>query len=208
MDTILTIASIMAVLAIGVVSPGPSFLLVARSAVAYSRGAAMVSAFGMAVGATILSIAALFGLHALLNQIPAAYLGLKVFGGLYLIYLAFMTWRSATSPLQDGMNRTSGDAGRSHHFWLAAGTMLSNPKAAVQYGVIFAAMLPRAPSATLVAALPLAVFALEASWYLVVALVLSAPSPRGAYLRLKTQIDRTVGVVLSILGVRLLVSSK
>jgi threonine/homoserine/homoserine lactone efflux protein len=208
MDTFLTITSIISVLAIGVVSPGPSFLLVARTAVAYSRGAAMVSAFGMAVGATILSIAALLGLHALFNQIPAAYIGLKIFGGLYLIYLAVKTWRSATSPLQVGVATSNGGAGRPRHFWLAAGTMLSNPKAAIQYGVIFAAMLPRAPSATLVVVLPIAVFAIEATWYLVVALVLSAPSPRGAYLRLKTQIDRTVGVVLSLLGVRLLLSSK
>lgn len=208
MDTILTIASIITVLAIGVVSPGPSFILVARTAVAYSRGAAMASAIGMAIGATILSIAALLGLHALLNQIPAAYLGLKIFGGLYLIYLAFKTWRSAASPLQVDVVTQNGGAGLLHHFWLAAGTMLSNPKAAVQYGVIFAAMLPREPSASLVTVLPIAVFILEASWYLVVALVLSAPRPRGAYLLAKTQIDRTVGVVLSLLGVRLLLSSR
>ena len=168
----------------------------------------MASAIGMAVGATILSIAALIGLHALLNQIPAAYLALKVLGGLYLIYLAIKTWSSAASPLQAGVAAQNGGVGRLHHFWLAAGTMLSNPKAAVQYGVIFAAMLPKSPSASLITVLPIAVFALEATWYLVVALVLSAPRPRGTYLLAKTLIDRTVGVVLSLLGVRLLLSSK
>lgn len=208
MDTILTIAPIIAVLAIGVVSPGPSFILVARTAVAHSAGAAIASAIGMAVGATILSIAALLGLSTILNQIPSAYFGLKVIGGLYLIYLASKTWWGAALPLQISVENGHCSPERLQHFWLAIGTMISNPKAAVQYGVIFAAMLPRVPSASLIAVLPMAVFALEASWYLVVALVLSAPRARSSYLLLKTQIDRTVGVVLSLLGVRLLLSAK
>jgi len=84
METTLTLIQILAVLAIGVISPGPSFILVARTAVAVSRAAAMSAAFGMATGATLLGIAALLGLNALLHQIPSAYLTLKVVGGIYL----------------------------------------------------------------------------------------------------------------------------
>lgn len=208
MNTAVTVGSILAVLAIGVVSPGPSFILVARTAVACSRRSALASALGMASGATILSIAALLGLHALFSHIPAAYLGLRIFGGLYLMYLAFKTWRGAATPIEVDVAAGRKGAGRLRHFWLAAVTMLSNPKAAVQYGVIFAAMLPGAPSTTLIVVLPIAVFLLEATWYLVVAFTLSAPRPRGAYLRMKSRIDRTVGVLLGLLGVRLILSSR
>jgi threonine/homoserine/homoserine lactone efflux protein len=208
METTLALIQILVVLAIGVISPGPSFILVARTAVAVSRVAAISAAFGMATGAIVLAVAALLGLNALLHQIPSAYLALKVIGGIYLLYLAYKTWRGASTPISIGKNTDASPQSLFRHFWLAAATMLSNPKAAVQYGVIFAAMLPPSPSLALTAALPIGVFTLEACWYLVVAFALSATKPRDAYIRTKSAIDRTVGVVLSILGFKLLLSSK
>lgn len=208
METTLALLPILAVLAIGVISPGPSFILVARTAVAVSRSAAMSAALGMAAGATLLAVAALLGLNALLHQIPSAYLALKLIGGFYLLYLAYQTWCGASTPIRMGNCTDASPQSLLRHFGLAAATMLSNPKAAVQYGVIFAAMLPAAPSQALTAALPVGVFMLEAAWYLVVALALSATKPREAYIRTKSTIDRTVGVVLSVLGVKLLLSSR
>lgn len=208
METVLSLVPILAVLAIGVISPGPSFILVARTAVAVSRAAAVSSALGMATGATVLSVAALLGLSAVLHQIPTAYLGLKVLGGIYLLYLAYRTWRGASRSIHIAGGAGPTADGHVLHFWLAAVTMLSNPKAAVQYGVIFAAMLPESPSLALTAALPPSVFALEASWYLVAAFALSAPKPRGTYLKAKAAIDRTAGVVLGFLGIKLLLSPK
>jgi threonine/homoserine/homoserine lactone efflux protein len=162
----------------------------------------------MAVGAAILSVAALLGLNAVLQKVPAAYIGLKIVGGIYLLYLAYKTWRGASEPIRIAEGPNFSTTGLLRHSWLAAITMLSNPKAAVQYGVIFAAMLPQSPSLALTAALPPSVFALEASWYLVVAFVLSAPRSRGAYLRSKAVIDRIAGVVLASLGLKLLLSSR
>lgn len=208
METTLALIPILAVLAIGVISPGPSFILVARTAVAVSRAAAISAAFGMATGAIVLAIAALLGLNALLHQIPSAYLALKVVGGIYLLYLAYKTWRGASTPISMGQNTDTSPKSLLRHFWLAAATMLSNPKAAVQYGIIFAAMLPAAPSLALTVALPIGVFALEASWYLVVALALSASKPRDAYIKTRSVLDRTVGLVLGFLGLKLLLSSR
>ncbi len=208
MDLALTLAPILAVLVIGVVSPGPSFILVARTAVALSRPAALSSALGMGVGAAVLALAALLGLNMLLQQIPGAYLALKVSGGLYLVWLAWKTWRGARLPIRVADTAAVLPASRLRHFGLAAATMLSNPKAAVQYGVIFAAMLPRDPSAALMLVLPASVFALEAGWYTLVALALSAPRPRAAYLRAKTGIDRVAGALLAALGIKLLFASR
>lgn len=208
METVLALIPILAVLAIGVISPGPSFILVARTAVAVSRTAAIASATGMATGAFALAVTALLGLNALLHQIPAAYLVLKVAGGTYLLYLAYKTWRGAGTPIRVASEVNAVPQSLGRYFGMGLLTMVSNPKAAVQYGVIFAAMLPQTPSTALTLALPPAVFSLEAAWYLVVAFSLSAPKPRDAYIKAKAAIDRTVGVVLSLLGIKLLLSSR
>lgn len=207
MDTLTTLASILAVLFIGVISPGPSFVLVARTAIGHSRAAGVASALGMAAGACVLCIVALLGLHAVLQQVPLAYWGLKLAGGMYLLYLAYKIWQGAKTPLVLADGGPPDAAGWLRHFLAGAGTMVSNPKAAVVYGVIFAALLPTTPSAALNLALPPSVFVLEGCWYLLVALALSSSRPRQTYLQTKTAIDRVTGAVLGLLGIKLLLSS-
>jgi threonine/homoserine/homoserine lactone efflux protein len=53
MDAIVLLAGILGVLALGVISPGPSVVLVARTAVATSRAAGMASALGTGAGAAM-----------------------------------------------------------------------------------------------------------------------------------------------------------
>lgn len=208
MHTFLTLFGILAVLTIGIVSPGPSFLFVARTAVAFSRRAALSAALGMALGAALLCVAALLGLHALFTRIPEVYLAFKLAGGAYLLYLAVRIWRGQSTPLLAADAQLAGSWGLARPFLIALGTMLSNPKAAVQYGVIFAALLPKSPSGSLLLALPPAVFLLEATWYAVVAFGLSAPRPRSLYLRAKPALDRCVAAVLAGLGLRLIWASR
>lgn len=207
MENFTTLTGILAVLFIGVISPGPSFVLVARTAIGSSRQAGVASALGMAAGACLLSVVAVLGLHALLQQVPLAYWGLKLVGGVYLLYLGFKIWQGAKTPLVLADTGPLTRAGGLRHFLVGAGTMVSNPKAAVVYGVIFAALLPHTPSLALSLALPPSVFVLEGSWYVLVALALSSARPRQTYLRAKTAIDRMTGAVLGLLGVKLLLSS-
>ena len=208
MDTLLTLLPILGVLLVGIISPGPSFILVARTAVAISRAAALASAAGMATGAALLATAALLGLHALLQRIPTSFTALKLVGGLYLIYLAFQTWRGAGRPVSVTGQADPQGGGPARHFALALGTMVSNPKAAVQYGVLFSAMLPASPTRSVTVALPIAVFGLEATWYTIVALALSAPGTRYAYLRQKLVVDRVAGALLAAIGLRLLLMTR
>ena len=55
----------------------------------------MATALGMGLGGLMFAGAALLGLHVVLTAVPWAYLGLKVGGGAYLIFLAIQLWRGA-----------------------------------------------------------------------------------------------------------------
>jgi len=61
MDPIVSLFSILAALILGAISPGPSFLFVARTAVAVSRRSGVASAIGMGLGASIVCALALPG---------------------------------------------------------------------------------------------------------------------------------------------------
>jgi len=89
-----------AALSVGVVSPGPSFVVVARTSIASSRPEGVAAAFGMGIGGLSFAVAALLGLHGLPLTVPAVYVGLKVLGGLYLAYLGFQIWRGSRQALE------------------------------------------------------------------------------------------------------------
>jgi len=208
MDNLPALFGMLAALSVGVVSPGPSFVMVARTAVAHSRTDGIFAALGMGIGGLAFATAALLGLHGLLLAVPSLYVGLKVLGGVYLAYLGVRIWRSARKPLASGeqvarVGRST--AGRS----LAHGliTQLSNPKAAIVYASVFAAFLPAAPTLGFDLAVVALVFVVESSWYVLVAVALSSERPRGAYLSYKAWIDRGAGGIMVALGLRLLASA-
>lgn len=192
----------------GVVSPGPSFVQVARIAVSRSRADGLAAAVGMGLGALVFATLALAGLHAVLTAMPGLFVALKLLGGLYLLWIAFNIWRGAHQPLEIGpadgqpVRHTVGQS-----FRLGLMTQLSNPKCAVVYGSVFAALLP--------AQFPLAagllvlagVVVMETGWYAVVAVLLSLAAPRAVYLRSKTLVDRTAAGVMGLLGLRLVATA-
>jgi threonine/homoserine/homoserine lactone efflux protein len=200
------LAGILAALTVGVISPGPSFVMVAREAVSSSKAQALGAALGMGVGGLVFGAAALLGLQAVFHAVPSLYVALKVLGGLYLCYLGFLIFKSAKQPLlvQAGSVKR---ANTKRSFWLGLTTQVSNPKTAIVYASVFAAFLPQQFSAAFAAALLALVFAVEAGWYSLVAQILSSAAPQKAYLSYKVWVDRAAGLVMVGLGLRLITSA-
>ncbi|MDQ0014669.1 threonine/homoserine/homoserine lactone efflux protein [Variovorax boronicumulans] len=209
MDTTLALLGIAGAMTVGAMSPGPSFVMVARTAVA-SRSDGLAAALGMGAGGLVFAIAALAGLQAAFLAVPGLYLAIKGFGGAYLIYLGFRIWRGARQPLamtQDSDASPRQQSRGKRTFLLGLATQVSNPKTAVVYASIFAAFLPREVPLVLALAVPAVIFCIETGWYAIVALALSSAAPRSAYLRYKAWIDRAAGGVMGLLGLRLVWSA-
>lgn len=208
MQELSPLIGIVAALAVGVVSPGPSFVMVARTAVSSSRSAGLAAALGMGAGGVVFAVAALLGLQGLLLAVPSLYAGLKMAGGLYLAYLGARIWASGKQPLFVADTVSSTGTTNLKALGLGFVTQISNPKTAVVYASVFAAFLPAAQSTGFSLALIALVFALETSWYAVVALALSSGRPRAAYLGYKAWVDRAAGGVMLALGLKLAWSSR
>jgi threonine/homoserine/homoserine lactone efflux protein len=217
MAEIMALTGILGALLIGAISPGPSFVLVSRVAVASSRNEALFASLGMGVGGALFACMALLGLATLLNEVPWLYLGLRIIGGGYLVYLGWRIWITAKQPFdapaqQSRTNTfTTVPAARSHPrtkaFVLGLVTQVSNPKTAIVYASIFASLMPADPSLWMLYAIPPLVFAVEAGWYALVAHLFSRRRAKLTYLRSKTWIDRTAGFVLASLGGKLIADS-
>jgi threonine/homoserine/homoserine lactone efflux protein len=203
-----SVGLILLALLAGVLSPGPSFVMAARTAVAKSRDDGLALAFGLAFGATLIAALCLAGLSAVLHAVPALYMLLKLLGGLYLAWLAWQIWKSAPQPLDmSGLDQQAGEqvkANRMASFRLGLITQISNPKAAVVYSSVFAALLPAQFPLVGSLLVTAGVFAMEFGWMSTVVLILSSSAPRAAYMRGKTAIDRIAAGVMGLLAARLI----
>jgi threonine/homoserine/homoserine lactone efflux protein len=187
-------------------SPGPSFLVVARTAIASSRARGVFAALGMGIGGAAFALAASLGLQLLLAAVPAIYRILQIAGAAYLLFIAYKLWTSAPEELDTTEHEVVRHNSRRQALLLGLGTQLSNPKAAIVYASVFSAILPRQPA--LVAVLALAVFVIEFGWYAVVAIAFSTGKARQAYTRGKIWIDRLAAGAIAALGVKILADTE
>lgn len=208
MSAFASLFAILGALLVGAISPGPSFVFVVRTSVARSRVDGLAAAVGMGVGAMTFGALALFGLRALMTEAAGLYWALKIAGGLYLVYLGVRIWLGATAPIQAVADGTGSRSAPLRSFSLGLLTQFSNPKIVAVFGAVFAALLPADYPHWLALALPLLIFVQETAWYAIVALAFSSARPRALYLRARTLIDRAAGVVIGLLGLRLLLDSR
>ena len=203
----LALLTILGTLAVGAMSPGPSFVVVVRASAALSRRDGLAAALGMGCGGLVFAGLAPAGLQALLMQVSWLYLVLKAAGGAYLVYLGIRIWRGAKTPLETSNGTQPAGRGWRKSFAVAFATQISNPKTALWYASVFAAFLPNPIPTWMFWVLPPLIFTLEAGWYTIVALAFSAARPRALYLGAKLWIDRFAGGVVGLLGGRLILEA-
>lgn len=198
------LGSIFVVHVLAMLSPGPNVLVVTQTAASRTHRAGVLVALGIATGAAIWSGAALLGLSVLFARVAGLYGALKLVGSIYLLYLGFKLWRGAGRPLI----LSTGDRATTQTDWqayrLGLLTNLTNPKALVFYGSIFAALLtPDLPAWVKIAAFAIIV-ANSTIWHGALACFFSTESAQQFYQRVKGWIDRSAAIALALLGLCLM----
>jgi len=207
LDSLIILGSIAAALMLGAISPGPTFIYVAKNSIAISRKHGLFTALGTGTGAALFGFLAVIGLQAVLLAVPSAYIVLKVFGGLYLLWLAFNIIRHAKEPVETHTDsKTQMSYAQAYRWGLF--TQLSNPKITIILASIFTALLPKEIPTYFYFVLPILCFFIDAGWYSLVAVALSAEKPRRVYLRFKKVFDRVAGGVMTLLGLKLIFGMK
>ncbi|MDF2623796.1 MAG: LysE family translocator [Kosakonia cowanii] len=199
---VIALSAIGVAILFGAMSPGVSFLLVARTAMSSSRRAALAVATGMGFGAFVFAAIALAGLHTLLTLIPSLYTGLKLAGGCYLLWLAVKMFRRPSNRFND-LTETE-EVSASKAFITGVFTQISNPHTALVFASIFSAALSKNIQPVMYIILPTMAFVIDVLWYAVVACLLSTHGPRQAYIKYRKLIDKLSGGIMALLGIRLL----
>jgi threonine/homoserine/homoserine lactone efflux protein len=146
---------------------------------------------GVLSGLTVWVITAVLGLSAVLRASHDAYVGLRIVGAAYLIYLGVKSLRSRADK-QLSSRRLLGTG-------YSAGllTDLFNPKVGVFFVTVLPGFVPRGYSVPWMSLLLGAIFVILTGAYFVVLLIASQSVTRWlTESRLRKRIDRCAGVVL------------
>lgn len=182
-----------------IASPGPSLLYLIRTTLAEGRRTGIAAGMGLAVMAALWTLMALLGLEAVFALFPWAYLGFKLAGAAYLLYIAWSTWKTARDPVADARARPG-----SHAFLSGMLVNLANPKSVLFAAAVLVVIFPRDLTGGQKALIFLNHLGVELIIQPMLAVLLSTTAIRNRYLSAKPLFDRIAAAVLGALGLRLL----
>ena len=185
-------------LLVALASPGPALLYSMTSTLRGGIGNGVKAGLGLAIMAGVWTLMALMGLHGIFKLFPWAYLILKTVGALYLIYIAWRTWRSAHEALSEV------DGSETQAFRGGLLINLANPKSVLFAGAVLVVIFPHELNAFEKAFIVANHILIEMIAYTGFAFLLSRNAVSRQYLKAKPILDRAFAVVLGLLGGRLL----
>ncbi|WP_374928716.1 LysE family translocator [Kytococcus sedentarius] len=210
---------------LGVMSPGPDFVAILRTAMRHGHRAASSTALGVVTGITVWIVLALVGLTALVQAAPVVGVAMRVAGAVFLVgygaLILWSVWRARRA------NRSLGESGAAEEpradqhdgpepsrasapltsgaaFRLGLATNVANPKALVFFGALFSSLLPPDMSWSTRGGILVMMLVIALVWFLALAWAASRPPLVRLYERAGHLIDAAAGAAFVVLGVVLL----
>ncbi len=191
---------IMGVTILVMLSPGPDMLIVLRNTLIGGRRAGRQTSLGVLAGNLVHISYCLVGIGWVISRSILAFSILKYAGAAYLIYLGVTSFRSGQGRLDPGRLQ----APRRQRTWWVQGFInnLLNPKGTLFYLGVFTTVITPETSAGAKLVLVLCMMAVSATFWLVFVQTLDRTAVRAFIERSERIVNRTFGVLLVFLGLR------
>jgi len=197
---------------VAVASPGPDFAMVLRQSITYGRRPAIWTSVGIGTGIFLHVAYSLLGIGLLVRSSVLAFNILKWLGAVYLAWIGQKALRAKPFANGDAPHATAsavpaGGAretpGRRAAFVTGFLTNALNPKATLFFVSLFSVVInPRTP-VLIQSAYGVWMALATMGWFTLVSFFFSQDRVRAAFLRCGHWFERTMGVILLALGVRL-----
>ena len=189
---------------LAVASPGPDFAVVVRESVTHGRRAGTWTAFGVGTAIFLHVGYSLLGIGLIVSQSIMLFNALKWAAAAYLVYIGFKALRA--KPAAAGAESVQvSTVERTPHAAFVAGFMTNglNPKATLFFLSLFTVVIN--PHTPLLVQAGYGVYLALATglWFCLVALLFSQARVRAGFARMGHWFDRTMGVVLIALGIKI-----
>ena len=189
---------------VGTASPGPSNLAIMSIAASHGRKAALTFALGVISGSMFWAMVATLGVSAVLIAYSEFIIAVKIFGGLYLLWLAFKSGRNALATAAASVLNVEQTPALTSVYSRGLMLHLTNPKAILVWvSIVALSSNSTGPTHGGLVAGCVAIGCLVFGSY---AILFSTDSARRMYVRTRRAMEGCLAVVFGIAGIRLLAS--
>lgn len=184
-------------------SPGPATLTISATAMARGRVAGIISGIGITCGSASWGLASALGMGAVMMSNLWIFTTMKYIGALYLGYLAYKSFRSVLrgKDLQE-QNALKGGLGRV--FAKSFAIHLTNPKAVLGWGAMFAIVTPSDATLLAVFALYLQLLCVSGLVFVGYGILFSSPWIVAGYRRARRAFELGFGLLFGAASVKIL----
>ena len=199
-----SILSLVGLVMIALISPGPDFAIVVRNSLIYSRKTGLFTALGIALGILVHVSYTLLGLGLVIAKNPWTLIGVKYLGAGYLIYIGYKGLRaSRKTTLALGNIHHRHDISGSTALWSGFLTNALNPKFMLFFISLFSVVLSPKTPLLIMFTYGVIIFVGTLAWFSFIAFCLSGKHAREKFNAVSHWIERTTGGILIIFGVKL-----
>ena len=111
------------------ISPGPDNIFVLTQSISNGTKSGLATVFGLVSGCLVHTTLLAFGVSEIIKRSDTLFFAIKLFGALYLLYLAYQVYRSDASILLDNGNKQT--QALSKLFWKGFTMNVLNPKVTI-----------------------------------------------------------------------------
>ncbi|WP_119309166.1 LysE family translocator [Cohaesibacter haloalkalitolerans] len=198
---------ILAVFSVGVASPGPATLMILGTAMSQGRSTAIALSFGIVTGSLFWGGVAAFGLVAAMKASAGFFMVLKLAGGVYLIYLAVRSWRSALITQAPAKIAASSRKCARRSYFRGLLLHLTNPKAPLVWiATLSIGLGDTAPIPFLILAIVLCE-TMALIIFVGYAFVFSTPTASNIYSSARRPFEALIGVLFGAAAIKILTAS-
>ena len=189
-----------------VMTPGPNFLAVTQTALAYSQRAGLWTVRGIATGSSFYVTLGLVGVAALLSQSETLLLLIRAVGAIYFAYTGWKMLRAAwrTMPVEVIDSAETDKALSSlQAYQRGVITALSNPAAMMYFLSLFTGFVPLTAAPYEKLWIGLLLVGITFGWYSIVALTFSRQRIRRLYQRSIRWMNAAFGLLWLFMALKL-----
>jgi RhtB (resistance to homoserine/threonine) family protein len=204
---LLELASLMAIFAFAIVSPGADLAMVMRQSIIHGRRPAIITSFGVGASLMLHVTYTILGLGLIISQSIYLFNIVKWCGVAYLIYIGVKALRAGRTdldiePAGASLDR-KGEQSALRSFGLGFLANALNPKAVFFFLSIFSTVVSAHTPILVKFSYGLVMASCLILWFVMVSLFMTTPKMRANFSRMSQWIDRASGVVFIALGIKL-----
>ncbi|WP_122080840.1 LysE family translocator [Vibrio coralliirubri] len=195
---------------LALLSPGPDFVIVVKSAVRNKGRKALGVAFGIASANAVYIVLCLVGVGSILAASVSVMIALKIIGGVFLVYLAVQAIRAKKCNYSNFDVDEEGASNQTtflKEFITGFLSGILNPKNLLFYLSLFTVVLNNDIGFMFKLGLGIWMTVVVFVWDAAIIFLLSAPKVRREFTRVAYYIDKVTGVMLGLLGLTIVKSA-